>query len=75
MREACTAFRFGGPIQLIQCLRKGFRLLRCQHAGQIFIKRSLNLRLGGFQAFRLFRGIQAMKAFESALTELEELLG
>lgn len=62
MREARAAFQLGGCVQLLERRGKGGSLLLGKRTCQIFIKGRFNLRLGGFQAFRLFRGIEQLAA-------------
>ncbi len=62
MREARAAFQLGGCVQLLERRGKKGCFFRRQRAQQVLVKRRLDLRFGGFQAFRLFRGIEQLAA-------------
>ena len=60
--KVCPAFRLGCRVEFVQRPGKsgGFLLGQCVH--QIFVKGRFDLRFGGFQALRLFRGVQQLTA-------------
>ena len=62
MRESRAALGLGDRVKLMERCGERGGLVLCERACQVFIKRRFDLRFGGLQTLRLFRGIQKLAA-------------